>query len=150
MTAMTFDTLSASKRLRDAGVEERAADAIVELVQQSTDWPDISHLAAKADVRDMVVKADLAGLATKADIQDMVVKADIRDMVVKADLHDLVHRKDLEITNAAVSELRSEIGMSELRSRADLSEKLRLQALALMGVMTGLVGLATAVIKLMP
>jgi hypothetical protein len=130
MTAMTFDTLEAPKRLRDAGLDERAAEAIVELVQQSTEWPDISHLATKADIRDM---------ATKADLRDMVVKEDLR------------------ATNAVASEMkakivaiRGEIGMTELRLRADISEKLRLQTLALMGAMTALVGLATAIVKLVP
>lgn len=111
-----FDTLGASKRLRDAGVEERAADAIVELVQSATHFPDVSGLAAKSDV------AELA-LMTKADLQGL--KADL--LVVKA-----------------------EISISENRVRAEINDKLRLQSFALMGAMTAIVGLATAIIKLAP
>lgn len=50
MTAITFDTLQASRRLRDAGVDERTAEAIVEVVSQTTELPDISKLATKADL----------------------------------------------------------------------------------------------------
>jgi hypothetical protein len=96
----TFDTLSASKRLRDAGVEEPAADAIVELMRYATNFPDIS------------------GLATKADIADVATKADIT--------------------------------ISEHRIRAELHDQLRVQGFALVGAMTAVVGLATAIIKLFP
>jgi hypothetical protein len=51
---------------------------------------------------------------------------------------------------AEIVAIRGEIGMTELRLRADISEKLRLQTLALMGAMTALVGLATAIIKPVP
>jgi hypothetical protein len=57
-----FDTLEASKRLRDAGVEERAADAIVDLVQSAARMPDISDLATKDDLNQLA-------LATKAALQ---------------------------------------------------------------------------------
>jgi hypothetical protein len=36
MTTIGFDTLGASKRLREAGMDERLAEAVVELVQQTT------------------------------------------------------------------------------------------------------------------
>ena len=58
-----FDTLDASRRLRDAGVEPRAADAIVDLVQSAARMPDIGDLATKSDLN------QLALLATKADMQ---------------------------------------------------------------------------------
>lgn len=45
-----FDTLRASRALRDAGVDERQADAIVGIVQQSAALPDISELATKKDL----------------------------------------------------------------------------------------------------
>ncbi|SFJ81097.1 hypothetical protein SAMN02799626_02669, partial [Caulobacter sp. UNC279MFTsu5.1] len=77
---VAFDTLNASRRLRDAGLEERAAEAIVELVQSAAHFPDISGLATKTDIADTVKKADIADMATKTDIIDMVKKADIIDM----------------------------------------------------------------------
>lgn len=54
-------SIGASKRLREAGVEEHAAEAIVELVQKTTMRPDISELATKTEL--LAVKAEL-----KADI----------------------------------------------------------------------------------
>jgi len=57
-----FDTLDASRRLRDAGVEPRAADAIVDLVQSAARMPDISDLATKSDLNQLA-------LTTKGDMQ---------------------------------------------------------------------------------
>lgn len=110
---VAFDTLSATKRLREAGLEERAAEAIVELVQSTTQFPDISGLATKADT---ATKADLAELAhaTKMDIQAL--------------------KADLAITKTQIL--------------VELNDKLRLQSFALMGGVTAIVGLATAIIKL--
>jgi hypothetical protein len=122
-----FDTLGASKRLRDAGVEERAADAIVELVQSATHFPDISGLATKSDVTELA-------LTTKADLQGL-----------KADL--LV---DVQGLKADLLVVKAEISISENRVRAEINDKLRLQSFALMGAMTAIVGLATAIIKLAP
>jgi hypothetical protein len=67
MTAIAFDTLSASKRLREAGMDERAAEAIVELVQQTARMPDISNLATKDDIRDLATKSELQ--ATNAELR---------------------------------------------------------------------------------
>ncbi|MDB5457537.1 MAG: hypothetical protein JWP92_3122 [Caulobacter sp.] len=170
MTAMTFDTLEASKRLRDAGLDERAAEAIVELVQQSTDWPDISHLATKADIRDVLVKADLANLATKADIRDMVMKTDIRDMVVKADLANLATKADMRdmVVKADIQDMlvkadirdmatTGEIALLRVEAKRDIAEleirlgdKIRQQTWAVLGGVATIVMLATTIIKLVP
>jgi hypothetical protein len=76
---IAFDTLGATKRLRDAGLEERAAEAIVELVQSTAQFPDISGLATKADT---ATKADIANMATKAET---ATKADLANMATKAE-----------------------------------------------------------------
>lgn len=120
---LAFDTLSASKRLRDAGLEERAAEAIVELVQSASHLPDISGLATKSDVADMATKRDIADLATST-------KADINEM-----------KTDILVLN-------TEIKTVEYRMIAELNDKLRIQSMALLGGMTAIVGLATAIIKL--
>jgi len=164
---LAFDTLSASKRLRDAGVEERAADAIVELVQSAAHFPDISGLATKTDT---ATKADIGGLATKADIVDMVRKADIADMVRKADIVDMVRKADIadmatkaDIANMAtkaeladlahstkidIQALKADLAITKNQILAELNDKLRFQSFALMGGMTAIVGLATAILKL--
>jgi hypothetical protein len=71
MSPFVFDTLSASKQLREAGMAEGVAEAVVSVFQHAATMPDISHLATKADVADMATKTDLEALrmATKADIE---------------------------------------------------------------------------------
>lgn len=95
MTPFVFDTLSASKQLREAGMAEGMAEAVVSVFQHAATMPDISHLATKSDLdaQSAMTKADLdaQGALLKADID--VMRADIgalkRDMATKADLADL-------------------------------------------------------------
>jgi hypothetical protein len=136
-----FDTLSASKRLRDAGVEERAADAIVELVQSATHFPDISDLATKADIADMATKADIAEM--KADIAD--TRREMAKFATKDALAELATATRIEF-----AEVRHGLELLETRFRAELHDKLRVQTFALMGGMTAVIGVATAIIKLAP
>ncbi|USQ94269.1 hypothetical protein [Caulobacter sp. RL271] len=72
MNTAGFDSLSASKRLREAGLEEHVAEAIVEIVRQTSSMPDIGHLATKDDLRQFATKDDLKQLemGTKADFQE--------------------------------------------------------------------------------
>lgn len=141
--SIAFDTFGATKRLRDAGLEERAAEAIVELVQSTAQFPDISGLATKADT---ATKADLADLATRAET---ATKADLANMATKAetatktDLADLAHTTRMDI-----QALKADLAITKHQILAELNDKLRLQGLALMGGMTAIVGLATAIIKL--
>ena len=77
-SALRLDTLAFTKRLREAGADERLAEAIVEGLTAA----DTSELATKADVA--AVKADVAAVevALKADVA--AVKADVA--AVKAEL----------------------------------------------------------------
>ena len=59
MNAATFDTYAAAKRLRDAGFDERQAEAAVSMVRDAA-GADREQLATKADVAEL--KGDLAGL----------------------------------------------------------------------------------------
>lgn len=153
-----FDTLSASKRLRDAGLEERAAEAIVELVQSATHFPDISGLATKTDIADMVTKADLGGLAAKTDIADMATKTDLKTAVAglatKADIADMATKTDLtalaHTTEMSIQALKADLAITKTQILVELSERLRSQSLAFLGGVTAIVGLATAIIKLAP
>lgn len=122
----TFDTLSASKRLRDAGVEERAADAIVELVQSAARMPDISDLATKSDLQQFAT-------ATKNELDQFSSR-----MATKAELQTELQALRLE--------LNGDIAALETR----FSEKLRVQGWALMGGMAMLITVYTALIKLLP
>jgi hypothetical protein len=119
---IAFDTLGATKRLRDAGLEERAAEAIVELVQSTAQFPDIS------------------GLATKAET---ATKADLTNMATKADLVELAHATKMDI-----QALKADLAITKTQILVELNDKLRFQSFALMGGVTAVVGLATAIIKL--
>ena len=55
MNTATFDTYTAAKRLREAGFDERQAEAAVSMVRD----------AAGADRADLATKADLAGLEAR-------------------------------------------------------------------------------------
>ncbi len=164
-----FDTLSASKRLRDAGLEERAADAIVELVQSTAYFPDISGLATKTDLTEMIREIDLANLATKADIADMATKADLVGMATKADIADMATKADLvglatkadtatkadlmelaHTTQMDIQALKADLAITKTQILVELSDRLRSQNLAFLGGVTAIVGLATAIIKLAP
>ena len=64
MNAGTFDTYTAAKRLRDAGFDERQAEAAVTMVRDAV-GSDRDNLATKSDIADL-----RAELATKADLRD--------------------------------------------------------------------------------
>lgn len=127
MTPFSFDTLGASKQLREAGMPEGMAEAVVSVFQHATMTPDISHLATKDDLEGLRVatRTDLEGLqaATKADLDGLRIatKADLEGLRVAA-------KADVEVVEAR---LRTEIMASEARVR----ETIRLQGWALMGGM---------------
>jgi hypothetical protein len=142
---VAFDTLGATKRLRDAGLEERAAEAIVELVQSTARFPDISGLATKNDIADMATKADIANMATKADLAGLASKDDLIELAhaTKADFAELAHATKMDI-----QALKADLAITKAQILVELNDKLRFQSFALMGGMTAVVGLATAIIKL--
>lgn len=69
MTPFSFDTLGASKQLREAGMPEGMAEAVVSVFQHAAMTPDFSHLATKTDLD--AVKAEMA---TKADLLELEVR----------------------------------------------------------------------------
>lgn len=132
MTPFVFDTLSASKQLREAGMAEGVAEAVVSVFQHASATPDISHLATKADL-------DALSVATKADLEALSVatKADIADMATKSDL------------KAQLEMLRHDMRAGFADVRAEVSEKLRQQALLLLGGITALVTLLNVSLKIL-
>ena len=76
MNAATFDTYAAAKRLRDAGFDERQAEAAVSMVRDAA-GADREQLATKADLAE--VRADLAGLETRLRA-DLATKADLETL----------------------------------------------------------------------
>lgn len=72
MTA-AFDTLTAARRMEEAGMKREQAEAVAEAVRTAAD-ADLEHLATKADLA--MLKADLEGnlesglAALRADLVD--------------------------------------------------------------------------------
>lgn len=140
MTPFAFDTLSASKQLREAGMPEGVAEAVVAVFQHASAMPDISHLATKADLEALSVatKADLEALrlATKADLeaQGAATKADFDalSLITRADIHAL--RQDMQA------------GFAELR--AEFSAKLLQQTWMMIGGVTALVTMVNVTLKI--
>lgn len=79
MTPFAFDTLSASKRLREAGMEEAVAEAVVSVFQHAVELVDIGHLATKEDIAEMTTKADIRDMATKTDVANL--RADLSEKI---------------------------------------------------------------------
>ncbi len=81
MTALAFDTLAITKRLKSHGFTEAQAEAITNEIQHSHEI-SLENLATKADIKD--IKADIKNLeqATKADILrlEQATKADINNV----------------------------------------------------------------------
>ena len=109
MTPFVFDSLSASKQLREAGMAEGVAEAVVSVFQRASAMPDISHLATKEQVEalsaDMSTRADLElhRLATRADFEAhrAATKADF-------DAHRAATKADFEaLSNEVKSEFRA-------------------------------------------
>ena len=66
MSTATFDTYTAAKRLRDAGFDERQAEAAVSMVRDAA-GADREQLATKADLAELETRL-MNTLATKADL----------------------------------------------------------------------------------
>ena len=80
MNAATFDTYAAAKRLRDAGFDERQAEAAVSMVRE----------AAGADREQLATKADLDALESRVDAKLAALETRLRaDLATKADLETL-------------------------------------------------------------
>ncbi|MDG2531077.1 hypothetical protein [Caulobacter endophyticus] len=87
MSNIPFDTLSASKRLREAGMEARAAEAVVELVQQTTMLPDISELATRSELQAVKtelkseLKGEIASVRSELALTEARIRADLSEKI---------------------------------------------------------------------
>src|SRR3990167_1740539 len=116
MTPFVFDTLSASKQLREAGMAEGVAEAVVSVFQHASAMPDISHLATKADLASQgaLMKAGL-------DAQNAQLKADLdaQSARFKADLdaQSALVKADLDVMKADIGALKR-----DMATRTDIAE----------------------------
>ena len=135
---VTFDTLSAAKELKETGLEDRQAEAIVSTISKAMS----ETVATKADLelQSAVTKADIEtlGAELKADTKELrtELKADTKELrtELKADTNEL--RTELK---ADTNELRTELKLFQqsVDSRFDaLENRLILKLGGLMVTMT--------------
>ena len=91
MSAATFDTHQAVRRLEAAGIETCHAEAIVSEMRDAGAG-DRDQLATKADLDPLATKADLDPLATKAELKPLATKAELEPLATKAELAGLEAR----------------------------------------------------------
>ena len=72
---VAFDTLAQAKRLREAGFDEKQAEALTALVRDAVAPVGLSGLATKTDLAGLATRAELAaGLASrKADLLQWMI-----------------------------------------------------------------------------
>ena len=149
MSPFAFDTLSASKQLREAGMSEGVAEAVVSVFQHAAAMPDISHLATKADL-------DALRLMTKSDLeaQSAAMRADIdaQGAKMKADLDAQGARvkADLDLMRADIGALKREMAtkadLADLR--AEFGGRLLQQTWMTIGGVTALVTMVNITLKI--
>ena len=94
-----FDTLHVTKELRESGIDDAQAEAIVvafgAIAGSVATRDDLRDFATKDDLRDFATKDDLRDFATKDDLRDFATKDDLRDFATKDDLRDFATKDDL-------------------------------------------------------
>lgn len=160
MTPFVFDTLSASKQLREAGMAEGVAEAVVSVFQHASAMPDISHLATKADLdtQSALLKADLGAqsLLMKAELgaQSALMKADLdaQSALMKADLdaQSASMKADLDLMKADIGAVRRDMATKEDLAglRAEFGAKLLQQTWMMIGGVTALVTMVNVTLKI--
>ena len=94
MSAVTFDTHQAVRRLEAAGIETCHAEAIVSEMRDAGAG-DRDQLATKADLEPLATKANLEPLATKAELEPLATKAELKPLATKAELEPLATKAEL-------------------------------------------------------
>ena len=129
MNGTTFDALAAAGTLRDAGFEDRQAEAVAGVMRSAVD-ADRGALATKADL-------DAGLAAVRAD--HAALRADTR-----ADIADL--RAD---TRADIAAVRADLDNLESRMQATLYRALWMQTGAIVGTIVATAGVVVAAVKLL-
>ena len=85
MAQASFDVISATRRLKDAGFGAEQAEAVVQTVTQANSLTlqmvqDLADIKAHV-TENMVTKAYLAETLSQYDLKNMATKSDLKDMV---------------------------------------------------------------------
>jgi ribosomal protein L29 len=124
---LRIDTLKFAKRLTDAGMDPRQAEALVEGLNEA----DTSEFATKADIGG--VKADIAEVRAELAAFRTETKAEIAALRTEGKAEIAALRKE---TKADIADLKAEL--------------FRFMYVQAMGVVGLTVGLTVALIKLLP
>ena len=94
MAQASFDVISASRRLQDAGFGAEQAEAVVKTVIQANSLTlqmvqDLADLKAHV-TENMVTKAYLAETLSQYDLKNMATKSDLKDVVSRAHFDETV------------------------------------------------------------
>lgn len=132
--AVTFDTLTAAKELRETGLDDRQSEAIVTTISKAMS----ETVATKADL-------ELQGAATRADIEALraATKADLelQGAATRADIEALRSdtKAEIDALRAAMELLRADMNANmklQEQSMAALQDKIVIKLGALMVTMT--------------
>jgi ribosomal protein L29 len=89
VVVVSLDTLETARRPEEAGLDERQAETITDVLRESREL-DFSLLATKADLAELrnATKADLAELrnATKAELAELRSDMDLRSTSLRAEI----------------------------------------------------------------
>ena len=132
MTPFVFDTLSASKQLREAGMAEGVAEAVVSVFQHAAAMPDISHLATKDQVE--ALSADVANTPTRAEVE--AISSEMKSQF-KAIRQEMATKEDIAQVKLEIANL-----------RASVNETIRHQGWMLLGGVGVLVTILNGLMKM--
>ena len=96
MARASFDVISASRRLQDAGFGAEQAEAVVQTMIQANSLTlqmvqDLADLKAHV-TENMVTKAYLAETLSQYDLKNMATKSDFKDVVSRIQFEETVSR----------------------------------------------------------
>ncbi len=102
-----FDTLQVTKELRESGLAEPQAEAIVvafgAIAGNVLTKDDLEDFATRDDLKDFATKDDLKGFATKDDLKNFATKDDLKGFATKDDLKNFATKDDLKDLEARMA-----------------------------------------------
>ena len=102
-----FDTLQVTKELRESGLAEPQAEAIVfafgAIAGNVLTKDDLKGFSTKDDLKDFATKDDLKNFATKDDLKGFATKDDLKDFATKDDLKNFATKDDLKVLEAKMA-----------------------------------------------
>ena len=127
MSTVAFDTYTAAKHLRDAGFDERQAEAAVSMVRDAVS-ADRGEVATKADVDSILATLALRFEATLSQLDGLRAALDEHRAATKAALDELRAATKADIaevraaTKADIAEVRAATKADIAEVRADIAE----------------------------